>query len=146
VSDKQLAQFEETHRGIDETIRKLGKAGVAETHVREIADSWSHGLQLASETLEVAMRTNSSICLCDLQFDMVLNQEIWTKDALLLALKARVSMPRFTRLKAFGKSRGIVEPFSVTHLSGATFIRRCFTQTKVQDWYCGPRTCAESEA
>src|SRR5580700_6142072 len=59
-SPKQLAQFEETHRRIDETIRSLGKSGVAELHVREIRDSWSRGSELAGEALAIAMRTTSA--------------------------------------------------------------------------------------
>jgi CheY-like chemotaxis protein len=70
----------------------------------------------ALENVEIATARfePQMILLRDLQLDMIINQEIWTKNGLFVAPKGQtVSLLLFARLKAFDKSRGIVEPFSV---------------------------------
>jgi CheY-like chemotaxis protein len=88
----------------------------AVAYLRTRPDVYDPSFVDAIEHVELAAtpREPKAIYIRDLQMDMIINQEIWTKDGLFVTPKGQpVSMVLFARLKAFSKSRGIPEPISV---------------------------------
>jgi response regulator RpfG family c-di-GMP phosphodiesterase len=88
----------------------------AVAYMRARPTIYSQPLVAAIQSVELASvgREPKAVLLRDLQLDMVVNQDIWTRDGLFVMPKGQtVSTLIMARLKAFGKSRGIVEPISV---------------------------------
>ena len=95
-------------RGIEKDQALAHMRGRPDVYEAHVVAALEHQ-EIAAPELEI-----KSIYLRELRLDMVLNQDLSTATGLFLAPKGQIVSPAFiARLKAFARSRGVVEPFSV---------------------------------